>query len=66
MGYIYLDDYVDMSIEESQIIGDISDEVLINECYNRANRDFLIKLLKEVLVIEDDEAEEIIRTYTLK
>lgn len=66
MGYLYLDDYVDMSIEESQVIGDISNEALIKECYVRANRDFLIDLLKEVLVIEDDKAKEIIRTYTLK
>lgn len=66
MGFLDLSDYIDCNVDEEDIISDISDEVIIDECYDRADRDFLLKLLKRVLVIEDDEAEKIIRTYTLK
>lgn len=66
MGFLDFSYYIDCDIPESLIVADISDEVIIDECYDRADRDFLIKLLKRVLVIEDDEAEKIIRTYTLK
>lgn len=64
MGFLDLSYYIDCDIPESLIVADISDEVIIDECYDRADRDFLIKLLKRV--IEDNEAEKIIRTYTLK